>query len=287
MSSPVAVVTDSAASLPPALARKWGIQVVPLHVIIDGEPHLEGEQVASEAVLEALVAGREVSTSQPSVAQFAEAFAAAASRGASHVVAVLISGKMSGTVSGARTAAQRAGIPVTVIDSQSLAMGTGFAAMAAAASARAGGSSEAVAQAATVTALSARCIFTVDTLEYLKRGGRVSPAIAAVGRVLNVRPVLELVEGQVEMVDRVRSTQRARSAVMGRAAEAVVRATRPAAAVMVLGDGEFGDAAARDLEAQHPDLAMLVRTPVSAVLATHTGPGTLAAVVVDLPDSVF
>ena len=269
MSGHVAVVTDSAASLPPALARTWGIRVVPLHVIVDGQARLEGEQVSSDEVLAAMLARSEVSTSQPSVAQFEDAFSLAAEDGATHVVAVLISGTMSGTVDGARAAAENVQVPVTVVDSASIAMGTGFAAIAAASVARSGGTADAVAQAARDVAASARCIFTVDTLEHLKRGGRVSPAIAAVGSVFNVRPVLEVEDGEVVMVDRVRSTQRAR-----------------AAAVMVLGEGKFGDEAATGLEARHPGLAMLVRTPVSAVLASHTGPGTLAAVVVDLPEPI-
>jgi DegV family protein with EDD domain len=286
MSGHVAVVTDSAASLPPALARKWGIRVVPLQVIVDGTAWLEGEQVSSQEVLGALVDGQSVSTSQPASAQFEIAFRAAAQDGATHVVAVLISGTMSGTVDRARAAAAEVDVEVTVVDSGSIAMGTGFAAVAAAATARSGGSPADCAQAAQKVAASARCIFTVDTLEHLKRGGRVSPAIAAVGKVFNVRPVLEMVDGEVVMVEKVRSTQRARSAVMARADAAVETMTRPAAAVMVLGDGDYGDEAARGLEARHPQLAMLIRTPVSAVLAGHTGPGTLAAVVVDVPDSV-
>lgn len=286
MSGHVAVVTDSAASLPPALARTWGIRVVPLHVIVDGQARLEGEQVSSDEVLAAMLARSEVSTSQPSVAQFEDAFSLAAEDGATHVVAVLISGTMSGTVDGARAAAENVQVPVTVVDSASIAMGTGFAAIAAASVARSGGTADAVAQAARDVAASARCIFTVDTLEHLKRGGRVSPAIAAVGSVFNVRPVLEVEDGEVVMVDRVRSTQRARAAVMERADRAIAHMRRPAAAVMVLGEGKFGDEAATGLEARHPGLAMLVRTPVSAVLASHTGPGTLAAVVVDLPEPI-
>mgnify|MGYP003851918273 CR=1 FL=1 len=286
MAGHTAVVTDSAASLPPALADKWGIRVVPLLVTIDGEAHDEGAGVTSDDVLDALVGGSAVSTSQPSVARFDEAFAAAARAGATHVVAVLISGKMSGTVNGARAAAEGASVPVTIVDSETLAMATGFAALAAAARARAGATPDEVAEAARAVAKSSRCVFTVDTLEHMRRGGRVSPAIAAVGKVLSIRPVLEMVDGEVQMVDKVRSTQRARAAVMARAGEAVAALDRPAAAVMVLGEGDFGDDAARALEAAHPDLAMLVRTPVSAVLAGHTGPGTLAAVVVELPVDV-
>ena len=286
MPGAVAVVTDSAASLPPAIAAKWGIRVVPLQVIVDGEARDEGADISSDEVLAALTAGRDVGTSQPSVIAFERTFREAADAGATHVVAVLISSRMSGTANGARTAAANVDIPVTVVDTRTLAMATGFAAMAAAAVARDGGDVEAVAAEAARVAASSRCIFTVDTLDFLKRGGRVSPAIAAVGKVLGVRPVLELVDGEVALADRVRSTQRARAAVMARAEQALAGLERPASAVMVLGDAEYGDDAARELEVRHPELAMLVRTPVSAVLAVHTGPGTLAAVVADIPSHV-
>ncbi|MFN3865217.1 MAG: DegV family protein [Demequina sp.] len=286
MSRAVAVVTDSAASLPPELAREWGIGIVPLQVVIDGRSHDEGEQIGPHQVLEALVAGSTASTSQPSVAAFERAFARAVEDGATHVVAVLISSKLSGTVNGARAAAASVSVPVTVVDSGTLALGTGFAAIAAAALARAGASAEDVAAEASRVARTSRCVFTVDTLEFLRRGGRVSPAVAAVGRVLSVRPVLEIVDGEVAMVDRVRSTHRARAAVLARAEAALATMVRPASAVMTLGDDEYGDQAASALEARHPDLALLLRTPVSPVLAVHTGPGTFGMVVADLPERV-
>ncbi|MFW2514604.1 DegV family protein [Demequina sp. SO4-13] len=286
MPGPVTVVTDSAASLPPELARKWGIGVVPLQVVIDGRARDEGEQIGPDEVLDALTSGRETSTSQPSVGAFENAFARAAAEGATHVVAVLISSKMSGTVNGAQAAAARADVPVTVVDSRTLAMATGFAAVAAAALAREGAGPDEVAAEAERVARGATCVFTVDTLDFLQRGGRVSPAVAAVGRVLSVRPVLELIGGEVEMVERVRSTHRARAAVLARAEAAMVQMAHPASAVLALGAGDYGDQAAGELEARHPELAMLVRTSVSAVLAVHTGPGTLAAVVADLPDRV-
>lgn len=282
----VAVVTDSAASLPPALAQKWGIEVVPLQIIIDGESFDEGEQIDSEQVLDALTDGSEASTSQPSVGTFEAAFERAAARGAHHVVAVLISSKLSGTVNSARVAAESASVPVTVVDSQTLAMATGFAAIAAAALAREGAAADAVVAEATRVAASSRTIFTVDTLEFLRRGGRMPAAMAAVGRMLSVRPVLEILDGEVQAVEKVRTTQRARAAVVARAEAALVEMKRPASAVMMLGDTAVGDEIAGDLETRYDELAMLVRTPVSAVLAVHTGPGTLAAVVVDLPSRV-
>ncbi len=283
----VAVVTDSAASLPPALAQKWGIGVVPLQVVIDDEAFDEGEQIDSDEVLEALNRGSEASTSQPRIAAFEAAYAQAAARGADHVVAVLISSKLSGTVNSARVAAESAPIPVTVVDSHTLAMATGYAALAAAALAREGATAPAVAAEATRVAATSRTFFTVDTLEFLRRGGRMPAAMAAVGRMLSVRPVLEIVDGEVAAVEKVRTTQRARATVVARAEAALAELDRPACAVMMLGDAVVANQIADDLEARYDELAMMVRTPVSAALAVHTGPGTLAAVVIDLPTRVL
>ena len=286
MSQEVAVITDSAASLPRALAQKWGLDVVPLQIIVDDESFDEGDQIGPAAVLEALVTGSAVSTSQPSVAAFEDAYARAAAAGATHVVAVLISSKLSGTVNCARVAADSASIPVTVVDSQTLAMATGFAAIAAIALAREGGEPHEVAAEAKRVADSSQTIFTVDTLEFLRRGGRMPAAMAAVGRLLSVRPVFEIADGEVAVVQKVRTTGRARQAVLERAEEVMAPMERPAAAVMILGDADQGDKAAANFEAKHQELAMVVSTPVSAVLAVHTGPGTLAVVVADLPARV-
>lgn len=284
--STVAVIADSAASLPPALAKKWGIIVVPLQVIVDDHSYREGEQITPAEVLDHLVASRQVSTSQPSVAAFEDAYRRAAESGASAVVAVLISGEMSGTVNAARKAVQSASIPVEVVDTQTVAMATGFAAMSASAIAATGAGVDEVAARAREVASSSFSVFTLDSLEYLKRGGRVSSTTAAVGNALSLRPVVEIREGKLVVRDRVRTTARARAAMLDLLDDQLSSFARPAAAIMVLGDEQYGNEAALMVEHRHPELAMLVRTPVSAVLAAHAGPGTLAAVVVDLPADV-
>ena len=283
MSPHVAVITDSAASLPAALAREWDVDVVPLQIIVDDVTHHEDEHFGPHAVLEALIAGSAVKTSQPSVIAFEQAYARAAAAGASHVVAVLISSKLSGTVNCARLAAESAPIPVTVVDTQTLAMAAGFAAISASALAREGAGAEQVAAEAERVAASSTTIFTVDTLEFLRRGGRMPAAMAAVGRMLSVRPVFEIIDGAVEVVQKVRTTERARQAVVTRAQELLESLERPGIAVMTLGDADAGATATRALEGDTEQVTMVVNTPVSAVLAVHTGPGTLSVVVADLP----
>jgi len=284
MTPTVAVVTDSAASLPPDLARRWGVRVVPLQVIVDGESFAEGEQITPAEVLDALVAGRSVTTSQPSAADFEAAFAAAAESGAQSIVAVLLSGKLSGTASVAQTASSQ--IPVTVVDSGTVAMAAGYAALAAAALAATGADANAVAAEARRVADSSMCMFTVDSLDHLRRGGRLSPTAAALGKMLGVRPLLEVRGGEVALVDRVRTTARARATLLECADEAIAERLRPAVAVMALDDADYAADAVRVLESAHDRLAMTVRTPVSAVLSAHAGPGALAVVVVDLPEGI-
>ncbi len=286
MTPRVAVVTDSAASLPAALAQKWDIRVVPLQIIVDGVSHAEGAEISSDEVLAALVAGSAVGTSQPSAAAFEAAYADAVQAGADAIVAVVMSGKLSGTASAAQAAATSAGVPVTVVDTQTVAMATGFAAMAAAALAATGAGPDEVAEEATRVAASSVCVFTVDDLDFLRRGGRISPTVAAVGRVLGVRPLLEVHDGEIAVLDRVRTTARARAAIIECADEAIDDRVRPAVAVMALGVADYADEAAAALEASHDRLAMTLRTSVSAVLSAHAGPGALAVVVVDLPEHV-
>lgn len=283
MTSRVVVVTDSAASLPEPLARRWNVSIVPLEVAVDGEPLAPSRLADLDYVLDALEARQKVTTSQPSVGAFTDAYAAAAEQGASHIVSVHVTQTISGTVNAARLAAKDASIPVTVVDSGSVGMGTGWPALAAAAKAKSGVEAEKVADEARRVAASVTMLFTVDSLEYLKRGGRVAPTVAAIGDALNIRPVLTVKNGELVVLQRVRSTPRARALVVDHAERAIARFDRPALAIMGLRAQAYADDIAASLEVRHPKLAMLVRTPVTSVLAVHGGPGSFAAVVADIP----
>lgn len=283
MTSRVVVVTDAAASLPEPLALRWNVSIVPLEVAIDGEPLGPAELGDLDRVLDALEARAQVTTSQPSVGAFESAYSAAIAAGATHIVSVHITQSISGTVNAARLAADAAAVPVTVVDSGSVGMATGWAALAAAAKAKAGADAEEVAAEASRVAAGATMLFTVDSLEYLKRGGRVGPTIAAIGDALNIRPVLTVANGKISILQRVRSTPRARALVVDLAERAIASLPRPALAIMGLRAQAYADDIAASLEVRHPKLAMLVRTPVTSVLAVHGGPGSFAAVVADIP----
>jgi DegV family protein with EDD domain len=277
------VVTDSAASLPEALTKRWDIAVVPLEVRIDDVVYREATDRESDRVLDALEAGRKVSTSQPSVGAFEDVYRVLAERGAGRIVSIHISGKISGTVNGARLAAASSPVPVVVVDTASVGMGAGWPALAAAAKAKHGAGADEVAEEARRVAASASMLLTVDSLEYLRRGGRVPGTIALLGDALNVRPVLGVSEGEIVVLERVRTTPRARAAVIARAEAAIAELPNPGLAIMGLRAQAFADDAAAVLELKYPHLAKLVRTPVTSVLAVHGGPGSFAAAVADLP----
>jgi DegV family protein with EDD domain len=283
MTPRVAVVTDSAASIPGSLIERWDLLIVPLEVTVDGVVYREATDRGAERVLQALVARRKVSTSQPSVGAFEQAYRDAAERGADQVVSVHVSGKISGTANGARLAAASSPIPVTVVDTGSVGMGTGWAALAASAKALAGATGDEVVAEARRVAASSTMLLTVDSLEYLRRGGRVPPATAALGDALNIRPVMGIDDGEVVVLERVRTTRRARAAVIARAEAAIADLTNPGLAIMGLEAKDFTDEIAAALETKYPRLAMLVQAPVTSVLAVHGGPGSFAAVVADLP----
>lgn len=283
MSQRCLVVVDSSASLPEDIAHQWGIEVVPLDVIIDGSPIPEGPGMTSENVLEALESGKPVTTSQPSVGTVLDAYRNAAKAGAEEIVSIHISEGVSGTVNTARIAAKESPIPVEVVDSRTLVMGLGYTALAAASLARKGAPLSDVAQEAKKVAESSSTYFTVDSLEYLKRGGRVPKVAAALGEALHIRPILGMVGGEVEILDRVRTTARAREWIVQKIDEKVAELSRPGVAVTGLRIPTYVDNVADWFLARYSTLAVMLGTSLSAALAVHGGPGSFAVSVADLP----
>ncbi|WP_265522084.1 DegV family protein [Oerskovia flava] len=275
----VHVVTDSTASLPTDLPAHvlGGVTVVPLHVLAGDEAFLEGVDLTADDVAERLERGQHLSTSQPAPAAFERAYAEAAAAGARAVVSIHLSGELSGTVHAAALAASGAPVPVRVIDSRTVGMGLGMAVLAARELAAQGHGLDAVARRALEVSDSSRAIFMVDSLDHLRRGGRLSAAAAALGTVLGVRPLLAVRDGKIEVVQKVRTRAAAVDRLVQVAVASADRRTEPRLAVHFLGDDTLArDVADRLVErtGAHVDV-----TPVSAVLGAHVGPGVLAVVV--------
>ncbi|MFD6175804.1 MULTISPECIES: DegV family protein [unclassified Isoptericola] len=276
----VRVVTDSTACLPAGVVGADTPVVVPLRVVAGEESWREGVDITPEEVAARIAAGERLSTSQPAPAEFAAVYRDLAADGARAVVGVHLSGDLSGTVRVAASAGQRSMIPVQAIDSRTVAMALGFAAREAARCAAAGHDAATVAARARQVAASSTTIFLVDSLDHLRRGGRLSAPAAALGTALGVRPILAVRDGRLEMAQRVRTRRAATDRLVELALRRAETCEEPGVAVHHLG---VPDRAA-ELAARLRDGcgAEPVVTPVSAVLGAHAGPGALAVVVTEL-----
>ncbi|MEI2732764.1 MAG: DegV family protein [Dermatophilaceae bacterium] len=283
----VAVVTDSTAYLPPELVAgaPGYLGVVPLHVVIGGREHREGVDVNLADLAAALRGFRPVTTSMPAPQDFLNAYAAAVHAGASGIVSVHISGELSGTCSGAALAAQQASVPVVVVDSRTIGMALGYAVLSACEAAAAGEEADAVAAVAHSRAAEATVDFYVDTLEHLRRGGRIGAASAMVGSALAIKPILAVREGRIEPVEKVRTSARA----FARLVELAVTAGGAAGArgvdlaVQHLDSAERAHDLAGMLRARVPGVRDVVVGELGAVVGAHVGPGTVAVTVSPRP----
>ncbi|MDN3482063.1 DegV family protein [Arthrobacter sp. APC 3897] len=279
----VGVVTDSAAALPGNWAQSAEVtglvRVVSMPVMIGDQIYSEGTDRMIGALALALAQGSDVRTSRPAPGQFEAAYAELAAAGCSAIVSLHLSGELSGTVDSARMAARSAAVPVTVIDTATVAMGVGFAVAAAAERARDGGSAAAVADAARAAASSASILFYVPSLEQLRRGGRISAAAGWFGTLFAVKPILVVREGRVVPLERVRSAPRA----LARLTELVrqnitARTGRVRVAVHHFGNEVEAERLAGTIAEAAPDVELMI-CPLPAVLAAHAGLGVLAVAV--------
>src|SRR5215212_11323135 len=204
----VAVVTDSTSSLTSTTADRTGITLVSLQVVIDGHSRPEIE-VDPRLVAAALREGKRVTTSRPSPQAFSMVYDSLAAAGHEAVVSVHLSAKISGTCEAAELAARGAPIPVTVVDSGSLGMVTGFAALSGAECASRGAHVTDVAATIRARAEASTVYFYVSKLDYLRRGGRIKAGAALIGSALSVKPLLTITDGEIRLYDRVRTGSKA------------------------------------------------------------------------------
>lgn len=271
----VHVVTDSVASLPDDLRDEHGIEVVSLFVN-DGERNEADVDIDLEAFYRRLADMSHLPTSsQPSVESFVTAFQAAVQRG-QEVVGVFISEKMSGTIETARLAAgmvrdQLPDARIEIVDSRSNSMQEGFAALAAARAARAGETIERCVAAAVETTSRTRYLFTPDSLEYLRRGGRIGAAGALLANLLQIRPILTVENGETTTFAKVRTTGRALTEMARTFGDDVREHGLVEVFVHYIADRGAAESFARDhIE---PIAGRPVRVvPVSPVIGLHVGP---------------
>ncbi len=277
--SAVALVTDSTAYLPPELVRRYRIRVVPLYVRFGEEVFRDGVDMTPEMFYARLPTAPVMpATSQPSPADFITVYRELVEQGASAILSVHISSKLSGTVASAELARQEVPeVPIQIVDSLSLSMGLGILVLEAAWALEAGRPVEEIAQHLERLREQIRILFVVDTLEFLRRGGRIGGAQAFLGSMLSLKPILTIREGHVDAVERVRTKQRAIRRMVemlvqeaaGRPIHlAVIHASVPAEANLLL------EQARGQLNVRETFTAEL-----SPVIGTHAGPGTIGMMV--------
>jgi DegV family protein with EDD domain len=274
----VAVVTDSTASLPPQTAAKAGVSIVRQVVTVDGR-YVDEEQMSTGQLSEALRAGVPVRTEAPPPPAFFWAYQDAIAGGAEAIVSVHVSGAFSATYKSALAASEQVRVPVYVLDSGTVGMSMGFAALAGAEMAERGAEAEAVVATVRRRLDGALGLMYVQSLEYLRRGGRVSGVRALIGAAFGIRPVLGVRDGEVILVERLRGGDD--KAVVRLADLAGRHAGRHHVDVAV----EHFDAAAQAmrlatrLQARIPHRLAFHVVEVSAVVGVHNGPGSLGVAI--------
>lgn len=279
----VRIVTDSTADIPPKEAEALGITIVPLTVFFGDEEYLDNIELDNARFYEKLQASKDLPrTSQPSPASFQAAYTRLIEEGAEAIISVHLSSKLSGTYQSARTARdtlpeQVRKVPIEVIDSLSVSAGMAMALRKAAEMARQGLGLEEIKVYLLDQFTRTHIIAILDTLEFVRRGGRIGAARAMLGNMLSVKPIISLKDGEVVPLEQPRT----RSKAYARAAQLAIEGGRIEDLAIAESSEEVGQQLAEALKSVYP--GEISRYKLGGALGTHTGPGTVAVVTVIAP----
>jgi DegV family protein with EDD domain len=275
----VAIVTDSTADLTPEMVEEMGVTVVPLQVIFGNESYREGVDITTEEFYERLLNSRQLpTTSAPSVGDFQDVYERLLKE-VDSVVSIHIGAKLSATVQAAQTAKQSLAKPerVEVVDSQAASLAMGFAIMDAVEVARAGGKLAEVKATAESAVQRMHVLFMLDTLEYLRRGGRIGRARAYLGALLSVKPILALREGEIYPEERVRTRARGLERIIQ---SSIRHQNVKRAAVGHSSTPDEAESIRQRLAMAFPNVKVhLIR--FGPVIGTHAGPGLVGVGVME------
>jgi DegV family protein with EDD domain len=272
----VSIVTDSTAYIPKEDVDKFQIRVIPLHLHWGEETFLDGVDIQPEEFYNRLKQSNiNPTTSQPTPAAFKDVFESLLERD-HEIINILISSKLSGTVDSAIQAKSFfPDAPIEIVDSQSAAMAMGFQVLAVARAAADGASLDECKSLAEKAITHTGVVFAVDTLEFLHRGGRIGGGARFLGTALKMKPILELKEGRVESVERVRTRKKS----LDRLVELVVERVGGRTPVRLAALHAAAPDDARWLMeqlSQRLNPTEMAFSEVSPVIGTHAGPGTVA-----------
>lgn len=272
----VAIVTDSTAYLPQEIVDELGLTIVPLTLHWDGESYRDGVDIMAEEFYERLAQSETIpTTSQTTVGEFVKIFQSLLDQDYA-VLTLPISSGISGTVESAFQAKKEfEGQPVEVVDTKLVSMALGFMVMTVGRAAKAGTSLEECVALAHDVYPRIGVYFTVDNLKYLHKGGRINTAKRLLGSMLNVKPLMEIRDGKIELVESVRSRKKAMSRMLDLIEEDIAgREPIRIGAFHAAADEDVNILLEMAIERFHPVETVL--TFVSPVIGSHTGPGTIS-----------
>jgi DegV family protein with EDD domain len=276
--SRVAIVIDSVSDMPPEVAARQGIVIVPLEVSFGDQKFRALTELSTDEFWERMLApGAPLpTTAAASPGEFKEVFEAAFERGAEAIVCIDVSEELSGTVKSARVAAAMLeGREIHVIDSRTASMGIGMLAQMAAELADEGKTGAEIAEIVETRKADLDLYVALDTLEYLKRGGRISGASAAVGSMLSIKPIITVIDGVVEKADQVRTRAKARERTLA------LLTARPLERATVIHSSKADVEEFRQQFQQRSglDASRIQVTAIGPSVGPHVGPGCVGATI--------
>ncbi len=269
----IKVVTDSTNDLPPEIIEQYGISVIPMYINIGDQGFQDGIDITRQEFYNRLPSIDPFpTTAAPGIEQFTAVYTRLMESGADQILSIHISSSLSAVMDIARTAAEQfSGIPVTVYDSDQLSLGTGFQVQTAAQAAENGLPMEEILAILKDQSSRSYVFAALDTLEFLKRGGRMNSVMAGLGSLLQIKPILTMHEGKPG-AERVRTKERALQRLIEMTAEL---GELEQLALVHTNAGEEADVLWQQAKHLAPDLVTPLSVDVTPVLGAHLGPGAV------------
>lgn len=273
--SAIAIVTDTDSSLPFALSEKYGIRQVPINIHFGDEVFRTEIDINDVQLFERIdKEGKLPTTSAPSPGQFAEAYQAAFDDGAEQVICITVSSEVSATYAAAVNAKDL--MPdkkIEVVDSRSLSLGQGFIALRAAELAKAGKNADAIIEGAMRLDPRSHFYAALETLKYLAMSGRVGHLAAGMANVLNIKPILSIQDGKLDMLEKVRTRKKAWGRVIQLAAETIGEGSVEMMGIVHVSARERAEEFAEMLRAAVNCPEEILIADLTAGLSVHSGAG--------------
>ncbi|TCP57827.1 DegV family protein with EDD domain [Tumebacillus sp. BK434] len=272
--SKIAIVTDSTAYLPTDTIHKYGITVVSLMVNFGQESHKEGVDITSDQFFARLAVEKNLpTTSQPSVGEMVQAYERLLETHDS-IIGIFLSSKLSGTAHSAETASRMVEGDITVIDSKITAFGQARLVLTACEMIEAGQDKETIVAKLNEMVETIKAYFIVDSLEHLHRGGRVSGAAALIGSLLQVKPILHVEDGKLELLEKVRTRKKSLARIAELIKAKQIAGKKLTMAIVYTDNASDAAEVAAQFQEQFPE-ADISTAQIGPVIGTHVGPGLL------------